>query len=94
MVNAIEPQVVTKRQVKDEAQRRIYVVAPQHVQANMTARGVELLHKGQANWSADDAAEATAGFAMFDAIKLVRSKSNEIEVMNPIPTDFTDDKYW
>jgi hypothetical protein len=32
--------------------------------------------------------------AIKDACALIRERSNDIETLDPIPRDFTDDKYW
>lgn len=93
-VHSLLKTVVTPKQVKAEAQRRIYELAPQHVQANVTARGIELLYKGKDNLTPDEQAEADAGFALFEAVKGLRSASNALEQIDPIPLNYRDDKYW
>lgn len=65
--------------VKAEAQRRIYAFAPAWRQANATARAVELLRIGEANWSAGDAADAAACTALWDRVRAVRTASDAIE---------------
>lgn len=84
----------TVTDVKQEAQRRIYELYPQWKQANMIARAVELLQVGQANWSPEEQAEAAALNAAWAWIKAVRAKSNEIELLNPLPEDVTHDSWW
>lgn len=84
----------TSTDVKLEAQRRIYELYPQWKQANMTARAVELLQKGQANWSAEEQAEAAALNASWAWLKQVRQKSNELELLDPIPAEYQHDSYW
>jgi hypothetical protein len=85
---------VTIDDVRLEAQRRIYARYPQWKQANMTARAVELLRKGEAKWSADDVAESTALDAAWTWIASIRAKSDDLIALRPIPADFADDAYW
>jgi hypothetical protein len=61
----------------------------------MTARGVELLsiRAGRA-WSENEQAEADALQTAWDWIKDVRSASDAIESMSPIPGDFRHDQHW
>ena len=90
----IEERVITVQEVKAEAQRRILHILPEWKQRNLTARAAELAIKGVQNWSLDEQAEVAAGQALWDQIKIVRTKSDELEAMNPIPIDYSDDKYW
>lgn len=80
--------------VKIEAQRRILSIIPEWKQRNLTARAAELAIKGSVNWTAEEQAEYEAGQAVWDSIKAVRTKSDALESMSPIPEDYTDDKYW
>lgn len=80
--------------VKQEAARRILAICPKWMQRNLTARAAELAIKGPTNWTEQERAEHTAGQDIWDRIKLVRVKSNQIEAMAPIPPDYSDDKYW
>ena len=80
--------------VKAEARRRILALYPDWKQANLTARGVELLRKGEARWTAEELAEADAIHAAWDWVKSVRSASDAIEAMSPIPEDFRADRNW
>jgi hypothetical protein len=81
--------------VKDEARRRILARYPEWRQANMTARGVELtLAKIAREWTPDEQAEADVLQGDWDWVKAVRSASDDIEAMSPIPADFRDDKHW
>lgn len=87
---------ISAQDVKDEARRRILAVYPDWKQANMTARGVELIRKlaqGGA-WSQGEEAEATALEAAWDWIKTVRAAADSIELMSPLPRDFGDDGRW
>ena len=65
--------------VKAEARRRIVSRYPDWKQANMTARGLELVSLG-VNITADEAAEMDALRAAWSWIKSVRAASDAIEV--------------
>jgi hypothetical protein len=82
--------------VKAEARRRITQRFPDWKQANMTARGVELLNIRVAagSWTAPQAQEAGELGAAWDWIKAVRAASNAIEALAPIPADFASDTRW
>lgn len=82
--------------VKAEARRRILAVFPDWKQANMTARGVELqdIWRRTGSWTEQEQAEADALQAAWAWIKAVRSASDVLEAMSPIPGDYTDDKRW
>ena len=81
-------------EVKAEAQNRIYNILPEWKQRNLTARAAELAIKGQANWTPEEQAEYDAGQALWDQIKAIRAASDALELMNPIPDNYTDDSYW
>lgn len=81
--------------VKAEAKRRILASYPEWKQANMTARGVELMRIRMSRaWTADEQSEADALQAAWDWIKGIRTKSNALEAMRPIPADFANEKWW
>lgn len=65
--------------IKAEAARRITTICPDWKQRNLTARAAELAIKGQANWTDEEAAEVAYGQAIWDAIKSIRSKSDQLE---------------
>lgn len=88
------PEPVDVQQVKDEAQRRILRIAPEWKQRNLTAQAVLLAQKGSANWTAEDRAAWDAGEAIWIRIAAIRATSDQIEAMEPIPQDFTDDTHW
>lgn len=89
------PQLIpTANMVKQEAGRRIVAIAPGWQQRNMLARIAELLRIGEANLSAAEQADLAAIEAIWTTIKGLRAKSNVLEAMDPIPLDYTDDKYW
>lgn len=83
-----------RRAVKAEAGRRILERFPEWKQANMTARSVELIRKGEQNWTTEEAQEAAAIQSARDWVKAVREASNVIEASAVIPVDFSDNSYW
>lgn len=90
-------------EVKAEAQRRIValtgatdIVAAIIKQLNALMRSTKLVNAKAEGKPLSDAqkAEATQLEAFSDAIELIRRRSNELEAMDPIPNDFTDNKWW
>ena len=88
-VVAVDPSAV-----KAEASRRILEIAPEWQQRNLLAQATILSEKGRENWTAAETASWTAGEQIWTEIASIRSKSNDIEAMDPIPVDFADDQYW
>ena len=84
----------TSAMVKAEAKRRILHILPEWKQRNLTARATELAIKGVQNWSLEEQTEVAAGQALWNQIKVIRAKSDALEAIDPIPVDYTDDKYW
>jgi hypothetical protein len=82
------------RNVKAEANRRIIAIAPEWRQRNMIARSVELLSIGKDAWTQEQRDENLALELVWETVKMIRAKSDQLEAMNPIPEDFKDDKYW
>lgn len=82
--------------VKAHARKRILRRFPEWKQTNMTARGVELqdVWRRSEAWTEGEEAEAAALQSAWEWIKGVRTTSDLVEVMEPIPRDFEDDKYW
>jgi hypothetical protein len=66
-------------EVKAEAGRRIITAHPMHKQMNAAMRAIELERKGDANWTAEEAAEAAALVATANRIKAIRARSNVLE---------------
>ena len=89
----IEAQVAA---VRNESGRRIYTPFPQWRQANYTARAVELVKTQVMGGllTEQETAELAQLQAAWDWIKAVREASNALEVMDPIPANYQDDKYW
>jgi NADPH-dependent ferric siderophore reductase len=92
-----------KAAVKAEAQRRIIALTGRMSlmdcmikQSNANMRANELNDKrvSGGTLTAEEETEATALRNLATAIKAIRSKSNDIELMDPIPLDYTADGYW
>ncbi|MEO1108255.1 MAG: hypothetical protein AAFX90_10065 [Pseudomonadota bacterium] len=84
----------TPDQVKTEANRRIVAICPEWKQRNLIAQATRLNRKPIADWTADEADQVAAGDAIWAQVEHIRAKSDEIEAMDPIPADITDDKLW
>jgi hypothetical protein len=85
----------TADQVRAEARHRILAVYPEWAQANMTARAVELVKTlATGTLTADEQTELAALESAWAWIKSVRASSNTLEVMSPIPADYTADQRW
>jgi len=80
--------------VKREASKRILGIAPDYKQRNMLARSVEFLRIGEANLTQEQRDEVLAMELIWETIQIIRARSDAIESMQPIPPDYTDDKYW
>lgn len=80
--------------IKSEAGARIIRLAPEWKQRNATARGLELLRKGEANLTAAEQVEIAAMDALWTEVKRLRTVSDQLEAMDPPPQDYAADKYW
>jgi len=80
--------------VKQEASRRILAIAPDYRQRNLLARSVELLRIGEANLTQEQRDEVLAIELIWETIQMIRARSDAIEAMQPIPSDYAADKYW
>ena len=86
----------TAEQVKAEAGRRILDVCPEWKQRNHIATDLTYAKIVQAGGSlTPEQEESRAAIeAVWVTVQTLRSKSDEIEAMSPIPQDFTNDSYW
>lgn len=102
---AAEPDPVTVAQIKAEAQRRIIARTGASnfdecvvKQLNAQMRATELVNKkaSGATYTDADRSEEASLQALADAIKLIRTKSNEIERMDPRPSAdaIRHNSYW
>lgn len=83
--------------VKAEAARRIEAIMPDYKQRNVMAWGLETMMIYGADptgWPSDLQAVNNQAQAAWAAIKAIRTRSDEIEAMDPIPADFREDAYW
>ena len=86
--------ILTIDMVKQEAARRILVIAPEWKQRNILARSAELLRIGDANLTQSQRDEVLAIERVWETIQMIRARSDAIEAMQPIPSDYAADKYW
>jgi len=87
----------TQADVKSEAARRINQIMLDYQQRNALALGMEaVLTYGPdtAKWPSELQAVNEAVMAKWATIKAIRARSNEIEAMEPIPSDFAADERW
>lgn len=80
--------------IKSEAARRIVAVVPEWKQRNLIAQATQLLAKGRSNWSDAEKAAWAAGDAVWRRVAAIRARSDEIEAMDPLPADVTNDDLW
>jgi hypothetical protein len=95
--------LITVADVKTEAQRRIIgLVGATDLtvclikQLNASMRATELVNKKASGETLTDIEQTEAAQlqSLADAIKSIRSASDVIEVMNPIPSDYRSGVYW
>jgi hypothetical protein len=96
LVRRLEDIVVTRADVKAEAFRRITELFPLWKQINHNQRRNELLLK-RLDGEALTVEEQAEGEAMRDiqrGIEAIRTASDVLEEMTPIPIDFQGNKHW
>jgi hypothetical protein len=81
-----------KSLVKEEAQRRILTKYPLWKQNNMLLEKLNILQKEVK--SIDDLLTLDEIELALEEIKYIRERSNAIELMNPIPSDYMIEEYW
>ena len=86
--------VIGVAQVKSEAERRILLISPLYRQLNDIRRAAEISSKAKSKRTNSEAEEFTEIQRINAQIDHIRTRSNEIEAMDPIPVDFTDDQHW
>ena len=94
--------VPTAAMVKAEAQRRIVALTGAEDmqtcivrQLNASMRATELNDlRLDRDLTPTEQAEAAALRGRAAAIKAIRARSNALEAMTPIPSDYTDDTHW
>ena len=86
----------TADQIKAEAGRRIIAICPEWKQRNHIATDLtytKIIQDG-GTLTTEQESDRTSIEAVWESIQSIRTKSDEIEAMSPIPTDYTDDSYW
>lgn len=103
VIDAIDINEPTTKDIKDEAQRRIIALSGATSlndcivkQLNASMRASELINKKAegGTLTTEEQVEEAALKALADGIKLIRAKSNEIEAMTPRPADYTNNSLW
>ena len=86
----------TVEEVKAEAGRRILLVCPEWKQRNHIATDLtyEKIIRGGGILTEEQESDRLVIEGVWSDIQGIRSKSNDIESMSPIPADYTDDSYW
>jgi len=82
--------------VKSEAGRRIVAICPEWQQRNYIATDLTYtkIIQGGGSLTAEQESDRAEMEAVWTTIQGIRTKSDEIEVMSPIPADFREDSYW
>ena len=82
--------------VKGEAGRRILAICPEWKQRNHIATDLTYTKviQGGGTLTTEQESDRAEMEAVWESIQSIRTKSDEIEVMSPIPADFKDDSYW
>lgn len=99
-IEAVEPYTppaITANQVKLEANHRIEAITPDYKQRNSLALGVEAIQTygtDVSQWPEQLQTLNTVIQQQWTLIKEIRTCSNHLELLDPIPADYTDNKYW
>ena len=97
------PVVITADQVKAEAQRRIIALTGKPTlqdcmikQFNALMRAGQLTDKrvNGGTLTAEEETEAATLRGLADKVKAIRSASDVIELIRPIPFDYADNRHW
>jgi len=82
--------------VKSEAGRRIVAICPEWKQRNHIATDLtytKIIQSG-GTLTTEQESDRAEMEAVWTTIQGIRTKSDEIEAMSPIPADYKDDSYW
>lgn len=91
------PDAPSPADVKAECRSRILLIMTEDQQRNTLAAGQAALMQFGANpagWPDELKQRQAQAMAAWAEIERLRARSNEIEASAPMPSDFTDDKYW
>lgn len=83
--------------IRAECRRRILLVMSEDKQRNTLAAGQAAMMQfgtDPADWSPELQEQQASAMTAWAEIERLRAKSNEIEEMNPVPSDITDDELW
>jgi hypothetical protein len=86
----------TVNQIKAEAGKRIVAICPEWKQRNYIATDLtytKIIQDGGTLTTEQESDRAEIE-SVWESIQSIRTKSDEIEAMTPIPADFKDDSYW
>ena len=86
----------TVNQIKAEAGKRIVAICPEWKQRNYIATDLtytKIIQDGGTLTTEQESDRAEIE-SVWESIQSIRTKSDEIEAMSPIPADYTDDSYW
>ena len=101
-LTAYRPKAPAAQDVRAEAERRMMALLgardARHLDlliANGTREAIRLIRQREERpWTADEAARAAALEATDAAIEAIRTASNALESMAPVPADYTADARW
>lgn len=102
-VYTIEPLPITRERIKAEAQRRIISLTGaadiqscliKQLNANMRANELNDKRVSGGVLTQEEETEASSLRYLAFAIKHIRSRSNEIEALDPLPSNFASDEWW
>lgn len=97
IIPAYEPPPNTAAEVKAECRRRILAIMSEDQQRNTLAAGQAATMQYGADptyWPTDLQERQAAAMAAWAEIERLRARSNEIELMDPIPEDITAEALW
>ncbi len=87
-----KPLVDLQSLVKGEAARRIFQIYPLWKQYNLAVDKFTLMDTP--NRTPEEESKLQEVTDSINWIKSIRLRSNELEAMDPIPKDYTNDSYW
>lgn len=96
-IPAYQPPPVSPADVKAECRRRIILIMTEDQQRNTLAAGQAATMQYGAdpsNWPPELQARQAGALAAWAEIERLRARSNEIELMEPMPADVTTDDLW
>lgn len=92
-----QPRPVTVAEVKAECNRRVLDVMVEYTQRNTLAAGMAMITQygpDPTTWPVEKQTKYNDSIMQWAEIERLRARSDAIEAMNPIPSDYTNDTYW